>query len=130
MTTREEQKAALSAAQSSGEAVPVAWREETMGKGTGWYYDEKPWSKDAQPLYAAPVPRLSEDTRLALKAIKSALNEVYGVWGAFEISLRQEISNTNYAVVREKLDAAERALETLRLNGPGASPVILTREAE
>lgn len=60
----------------------------------------------------------SEDVRTAHKAIKSALNEVYGVWDAFEFGIRQEISNTNYAVVREKLDAAERALASLSLPRP------------
>ena len=37
-------------------AKPVAWREEQFGPGKGWYYSEKPWSKDAQPLYAAQPP--------------------------------------------------------------------------
>lgn len=35
-------------------AQPIAWREETFGSGNGWYYSEKSWGEDAQPLYAAP----------------------------------------------------------------------------
>lgn len=41
---------------------PVAWREQTFGPDKGWYYDEKPWSKDSQPLYATPPrPALSRE---------------------------------------------------------------------
>ena len=44
------------------------------------------------------------------KALESLTNEVSGVWEAFEYGIRQEISNTNYAIVREKLAEADQAL--------------------
>jgi hypothetical protein len=44
------------------------------------------------------------------REIRSFVNEVAGVWDAFEHGLRQEISNTNYACVREKLTAVETIL--------------------
>ncbi len=44
------------------------------------------------------------------KEIRSLVNEIAGIWDAFELGLRQEISNTNYIVVREKLTAVETLL--------------------
>jgi hypothetical protein len=44
------------------------------------------------------------------KALKSLTNEIHGLWDAFEYGLRAEISNTNYAVVRDKLAEAEQVL--------------------
>lgn len=58
---------------------------------------------------AAVVPAQGATT----KPIRSLINEIHGVWDAFEIGLRQEISNTNYAVVKQKLAEAELALQTL-----------------
>ena len=49
----------------------------------------------------------------AKRALKRLTNEVAGVWDAFEIGIRQEISNTNYAVVREKITEAESVLAAL-----------------
>jgi hypothetical protein len=45
-----------------------------------------------------------------VKALKSLTNEMAGIWNAFEYGLRNEISNTNYAVAREKIAEAERVL--------------------
>jgi hypothetical protein len=58
-----------------------------------------------------------------IKTIKSFINEVAGVWDAFDHGIRAEISNTNYAVVYEKLTAAEAALDRLRSPSPQAAPV-------
>jgi len=63
--------------------------------------------------------------RGALKPIHSLINEVAGIWDAFEIGLRQEISNTNYAVVKQKLTEAELAvarLPVVHAEQPAACP--------
>ena len=54
--------------------------------------------------------RLFEENERLVKALKSLTNEIAGIWDAFEYGLRHEISNTNYAVVRNKITAAERVL--------------------
>ena len=73
---------------------------------------------------AEEIERLQEAKRRALaiaderskenvalrKALKSLANEIHGLWDAFEHGLRAEISNTNYAVVRDKLAEADQVL--------------------
>jgi len=51
-----------------------------------------------------------EERETLIRALKRLTNEVAGIWDAFEIGIRQEISNTNYAVVRDKLVEAESVL--------------------
>lgn len=46
-----------------------------------------------------------------LAALRSLRNEITGVWGAFEHEIRASISNTNYQVMRDKLDAANAAID-------------------
>lgn len=63
--------------------------------------------------------RLFEENERLVKALKSLTNEVNGIWDAFEYGIRQEISNTNYAVVLDKLKEAQRALDAV---GTGKQP--------
>lgn len=65
--------------------------------------------------FATPYPSRSNARLIAaspdlLKALKSLVSDVAGSWTAFEVALRQDISNTNYQVVREKLQAAEAVI--------------------
>lgn len=45
------------------------------------------------------------------EALRRLYNEVAGCWSAFQYELREAISNTNYAVVQHKLDAAKAILD-------------------
>lgn len=45
------------------------------------------------------------------EALRRLYNEVSGCWNAFEYELRPVISNTNYACVQHKLDAAKAILD-------------------
>jgi len=78
-------------------------------------------ARSAQPTQA---PAVTNDRWP--KEIRSLVNEIAGIWDAFEIGLRQEISNTNYACVREKLTAVETLLATPAL--PQAPAPTKTRE--
>jgi hypothetical protein len=49
-------------------------------------------------------------TDILLEALKNLYNEVAGTWSAFEHGIRAEISNTNYACVKARLDEAKSAL--------------------
>ena len=53
--------------------------------------------------------RAREANELAL-VLKSLATEVRGVWDTFEHDIRHGISNTNYAVVCDKLEEAYRML--------------------
>lgn len=69
-------------------------------------------SSAAEAIVAA-LPRSSDAAQpkqVWPKEIRSLVNEIAGVWDAFEIGIRQEISNTNYTCVREKLTAVESLL--------------------
>lgn len=65
--------------------------------------------RNALAAFRAP-PAVEHAQDAPNRAILSLITEVEGLWDAFEYGLRAEISNTNYAVVREKLDAAREAL--------------------
>lgn len=63
------------------------------------------------------------------KEIRSLINEIAGVWNAFEHGIRQEISNTNYAIVREKLTAVETLLAAPQPVGNTQAGRVPDREA-
>jgi hypothetical protein len=50
------------------------------------------------------------DLEAMKKAIRGLCIELEGVWDAFEYGLRAEISNTNYMLIRQKIEDARAAL--------------------
>lgn len=112
---------------TSSKYTPTPWRVFTnddgtklvgIGSGEGqgildcgfgvWAWDDAEGIANAN-LVVKAVNRDHHFDAL-VKALKSLTNEMSGIWEVFEYGLRNEISNTNYAVAREKIVEAEQVL--------------------
>ena len=73
------------------------------------FKDSDIWDANCHLIAAAPD---------MLAALRSLRNEITGVWGAFAHEIRASISNTNYQVMLDKLDAANSVIAKAEGNIP------------
>lgn len=66
------------------------------------------------PVNAALIVRAVNEREGLVRALESLAADVTGVLGCFEDELRRDIGDTNYTVLRDKVEATRRVLAKAR----------------
>lgn len=90
-----------------------SWQSKPCGDGCVWLPTFPTFEQVHGVAQCSPDPT-SEAMR---KAIRGLCIELEGVWDAFEYGLRAEISNTNYVLIRDKIEEARHALLLPSIHG-------------